>query len=124
MILEEVVVPHAIILPDGATVGFYCLSFGGCDIFIDLDGTNKGANKFCKDDFMLYIYTDNYNKQKYIVTYGGREHVKNNNVYISGVVGCTAWVLVNGNMDYLKLDSSGKCPDGQQLQFGVKTSCK
>ena len=28
------------------------------------------------------------------------------------------------NMDYLKLNSSGKCPDGQNLQFGVKTTCK
>ena len=115
---------HAIILPDGATVGFDCWT-GECGIYIDLDGPNKGANKFCRDYFKLFIKTDKFNKQKHIVTYGSREDVENNVVYnFNDSSSCAAWVLVNGNMDYLKRDSSGKCPDGQYLQFGVKTSCK
>ena len=116
--------PHAIILPDGATVGFDCSTWGG-NIHIDLDGPNKGANAHCRDYFKLGIRPDNFNKQKYIVTYDDRGRVKNNGVLFAyGSTGCAAWVLVNGNMDYLKTDSSGKCPDGEKLQFGVKTSCK
>ena len=117
---------HAIVLPDGATVGFNCWT-DECTIYIDLDGPNKGANAHCKDYFQLGIRQDNFNEQKYIVTYTSRWMVKDNAVfntaYSQGSY-CAAWVLVNGNMDYLKTDSSGKCPDGQELQFGVKTSCK
>ena len=124
--------PHAIILPDGATVGFSRYGSGLShdtdlllNIYIDLDGTNKGANKHCTDVFYLNIDTDNFNKQKYIVTYGYRAYVKDNQKLASSdVSSCTTWALVNGNMDYLKLDSNGRCPDGQELQFGVKTSCK
>ena len=114
---------YNVILADGATVGFGCRT-SNCDIFIDLDGANKGANQSCRDYFRLSIDTDNFNKQKYIVTYGNRKDVENNKVFNGVTTVCTAWVLVNGNMDYLKRDSSGKCPDGEKLQFGVKTSCK
>lgn len=36
----------------------------------------------------------------------------------------TRWALVNGNMDYLKVDSENKCPDGNVLTWTAKTSCK
>lgn len=35
---------------------------------------------------------------------------------------CTRWVIDNDNMDYLKADETGKCPDGTQLSWTV-TSC-
>ena len=111
--------PHAIVLPDGATVGFDSWN-NEFTIYIDLDGPNKGANAHCKDYFLLGIIPDNFNKQKYIVTYMSRHAVENNEVFPYTTPGCAAWVIVNSNMDYLK----GKCPDGEILQFGVKTSCK
>ena len=36
---------------------------------------------------------------------------------------CSGWVLANGNMDYLKADRTGKCPNGKQLSW-TNTSCK
>ena len=35
----------------------------------------------------------------------------------------TNWIIVNGNMDYLKLDADGKCPNGEVLSW-TKTSCR
>lgn len=35
---------------------------------------------------------------------------------------CTYWVLRYGNMDYLKADATGKCPNGNQLSKTL-TSC-
>ena len=40
-----------------------------------------------------------------------------------GNEGCTAWVIKNDNMDYLKADSSGKC-NGVQLNWDTQTTCK
>ena len=37
--------------------------------------------------------------------------------------GCTAWVVLNDNVDYLKLDSQGKCPNGTVLSWS-NTTCK
>ena len=38
---------------------------------------------------------------------------------------CTAWVIVNGNMDYLKVGNDGKCPDGKTiLNWITNTTCK
>ena len=36
---------------------------------------------------------------------------------------CTGWVINTGNMDYLKADRTGKCPNGKQLSW-TNTSCK
>lgn len=36
---------------------------------------------------------------------------------------CTNWVIVHGNMDYLKT-TNGNCPDGKRLDGINKTSCK
>ena len=114
---------YSIILADGSTLGFS--EWGQC-IYIDIDGINKGSNKPGRDVFQVGIRPDNNNGQ-YILTYGFRDHIKENYYccernYGSGEY--TAWVLVNGNMDYLKTSDGKTCPDGQKLQFGVKTTCK
>ena len=44
-----------------------------------------------------------------------------NNCFQSGL--CAEWVVNNGNLDYLKADTSGKCPNGKVLSETV-TSCK
>ena len=117
---------YAAILADGTTIGIYN---GGYSILIDLDGVDKGPNADGKDYFYLNITEDEHSRRK-ILTYGSRYQIKNNyelnkfnsNTYNASEL--TAWVLVNGNMEYLKTGISGKCPDGKKLQFGVKTSCK
>ncbi len=112
---------YSIILADGSTLGF---NYGGQDIYIDIDGINKGANKPGIDVFQVGIRPDNNNGQ-YILTYGFRDSIKENSYCCQNNSGeYTAWILVNGNMDYLKTSDGKTCPDGQKLQFGVKTSCK
>ena len=45
-----------------------------------------------------------------------------NNCFQSGL--CTEWVVNNGNLDYLKADRTGKCPNGKVLNYKTNTSCK
>ena len=115
---------YNVILADGSTVGF--MYDGFYSILVDIDGLNKGPNTAGKDFFTLRINDKNH------VT-----HDIGCSLYNS-FVGCiyvsfpdqlssshaAEWVLINHNMDYLKLGSDGNCPDGKKLQFGVKTSCK
>ena len=113
-------VNNGIILADGSAISFAYDhttasyigddGFGGFDhiaIFIDLDGFTKGPNKHGRDFFVLFlnhnrgVHAEPHNEnQKYVDDYSLRS---------------AAWIIENGNMDYLK------CND---LQFGVKTSCK
>lgn len=44
--------------------------------------------------------------------------------YSAGGAFCTDWVLEMGNLDYLKIDTSGKCPNGKVLDWTTNTSCK
>ena len=97
----------SIILADGATIGFQ-----DSRIFIDLDGLNKGKNLRCRDFFELdYVKGLGYD---FSARYAGinRDYDFDQNSH------CTAWVLKHGNMDYLKTDSSGRCPDGRYLSDG------
>jgi len=43
--------------------------------------------------------------------------------YCAYSLDCTAWVIKNDNMDYLKADGSGKC-NGVQLNWDTQTTCK
>ena len=36
---------------------------------------------------------------------------------------CAGWIIETGNMDYLKADRDGECPNGTQLSWD-NTSCK
>jgi len=109
-------VKYGVILADGAAMGFeftpYFNNF--CIVRIDLDGFNKGANTQCKDYFRLYI---NEKKGVYFTV----ENTPHS-------AGCTGWVLINKNMDYLKTDTQkvgGKCPDGKTvLNWTTNTTCK
>ncbi len=93
--------PYAIVLPDGATVGF-----GDRWIYIDIDGIGKGSDIDCKDTFFLFY--DN----------SGMHYT--NDKSLDGdkpdLYKCGAWVLMYNNLDYLK------CRD---LKFNTgKTTCK
>ena len=37
---------------------------------------------------------------------------------------CTDWVITNGNLDCLKTDANGKCPNGKVLNYTTNTTCK
>jgi len=36
---------------------------------------------------------------------------------------CTAWIVAKGNMDYMKADNTGKCPNGTVLSWDGASSC-
>lgn len=91
-------------------------------IEIDVDGPHKGKNEAGIDIFNFAI-----SKQQGIIPNHSREF--NNISWIDypttcfrGHAYCTAWVIENGNMDYLKADSNGKCPNGTVLSE-TNTSC-
>ena len=93
-------------------------------IMVDIDG-NKGANSLGKDTFAFAINDDDM-----VLTPNGASNTpagKNLACFStdkqSNKQYCTGWVIETGNMDYLKLDKDGKCPNGTELSW-ENTSCK
>ena len=115
---------RSFISADGASVIFYADNKGTPsseypnakyygDLDVDIDGPNKGKNTFGYDKFCFTI-TDqgilpSHTESDITERFGDEPCIPN-----SGY--CTAWVIMNGNMDYLK------CYD--ELSWSGKTSCK
>lgn len=123
------------ILADGTSVYFHVWnktyngynapdgSKSGCGLIeVDLDGPNKGPHQSGKDIFLFDI-SDTYG----IYPFGSFQVAYDLDAIYKKCFntgnGCAAWVINNGNMDYLKADSSGKCPNGKVLSQTV-TTCK
>ena len=95
-------------------------------IIVDIDG-NKGANSYGKDTFAFAINDDDL----VLTPYGasntpGGQHITEScfsTTKPGSRINCTGWVIETGNMDYLKLDKDGKCPNGTELSW-ENTSCK
>ena len=130
---------YAMILADGASIAVSaispnCLSSYTADnsdnwcayILVDLDGSQKGQNKGGRDQFRFIV-----GKNSGIVPEGMQndidtssdQQLKTNCFGTNVSLSCTGWVIQNGNMDYLKVDNSGKCPNGKVLSWS-NTSCK
>ena len=81
------------------------------------DGPNKGLFRHGVDLFRFYVSPDR-----------GIYYSDSTDLCSSSTPGdddsCENWVLSNGNLDYLKADSSGKCPNGKILNWTTNTSCK
>ena len=88
-------------------------------IDVDIDGPNKGKNTDGKDEFTFQITGDG------VVPFG-RDYRTSPLTSCSSYGGsyCTDWVIEMGNMDYLKTNSEGKCPNGKKLDWTTNTSCK
>jgi len=90
-------------------------------ISVDIDGPNKGKNEEGKDQFEFDILNQGiYPEGIYDSKISCLFNAENCNG--SGHYGATRWIIENDNMDYLKVDETGKCPDGTQLSWTV-TSC-
>ena len=123
----------AYLLADGTAVDFFiydttCTSTNGqisdaCGtITVDIDGP-KGVSSYGIDTFMFEI------SKSGIFPSGGQNTSEgatleslqlrcfNTRFY------CAGWVIANGNMDYLKADAEGVCPNGTELSW-ENTSCK
>lgn len=88
---------------------------GGPYFMIDIDGPNKGAQREGMDIFLFTITKNG------VVPY--TNYQDGSRCLSSDGVGCTEWVLAKGNMDYLKIDSRKRCPNGQTLTW-EKGSCR
>lgn len=94
---------YKFLLADGTSVR---VSTGG-SFSVDIDGPNKGSGVYSKDLFGFSIVDGQLFPQGYDKTFSERITEIKDMGYTAA-----AWVIDYDNMDYLKLDSSKKCPNG------------
>ena len=86
-------------------------------IIVDINGANKGKNLRGFDTFHFMV-SDKLGVQPFVDGSCIRDGYPDDKEY------CTAWVLENGNLDYLKADNEGNCNDSDIVLDGVtNTSC-
>ena len=102
------------IVADGTAIGLYAISSTDTFIDVDLSGPNKGSNH---DKFQFRINYQN-----------GEIYPSGNNANCFRYKGsdCTAWVIQNGNIDYLKADQNGNCNNSNVNlgSYADVTTCK
>ncbi len=110
---------YKIITADGTSVAFYS---GGLyiDVDVDIDGPNKGPDTLGKDVFYFGNRDAGGNYVNAIYPLGINlafaDLLANLKSDGDGWGNCAAtWIIKYDNMDYLKLDSKGKCPNGTEL---------
>ena len=112
---------NGLILSDGTLIEIR--SFGGTEIefWIDIDGSNKGANRYGYDNF--YFKFNKYGLVSY--NYPNNKTIwysSSSNFY--SPLDSFVWIINFDNMDYLKTTDGTTCPDGKKLTFGGNHSCK
>jgi len=115
---------YMITLSDGMSLRFESFSLEKFKIGVDIDGPNKGKNQEGNDifDFAIYLgenYANVDGAKTNILYPSARPGELTGNYPADGEGGSnysTAWVIENGNLDYLK------CPD--DLNWETQTSCK
>lgn len=86
-------------------------------VMVDVTGAGKSRSVQGKDLFEFYITKEG------IYPVG----TENDDLFqwttdcldTAGGSACTAWAIYNGNLDYSKVDSSGKCSDGKALEWST-----
>ena len=91
----------------------------GFVIDVDIDGPNKGSLTYGKDYFGFWVTKSGIVPGCIPFSNCGDDIVTS--CFQKGH--CTGWVIETGNMDYLKADRNGKCPNGTQLSW-ENTRCK
>ena len=116
---------YKFVLADGATVAMNPIV-----LYVDIDGANKGATQLGKDVFIFGLFGEFNgimealyvpradNMAQYI---GFLTPKSGQNDLNAGYA--TGWIIDYGNMDYLKLTSEGKCPNGR-VPTDANPSCK
>lgn len=113
---------YKVILADGMSLAISGVYGPGDWLFLfDIDGPNKGASKLGSDIFSFVVIRDSSPSELRADPKPTTSTNSLNNCFQYGL--CTEWIVKNGNMDYLKADTSGKCPNGKVLSETV-TSCK
>jgi len=102
------------ILADGTGISIYAKASTTTyvDIYIDIDGPNKGQNRNGYDIFKFIIYGKDFLDCQADVIHPAEHCI----YYEYSPDYYTAWVVTHGNLDYLKCKN--------QLDWDNKTSCK
>ena len=95
---------YKVILADGSSLSFHAGTGKLLIVNVDIDGPNKGSNTFGKDFFEFWITSPTDGILPMNFSTALQDCFKKGS-------SCTKWVIDNGNMDYLKADNDGKCPD-------------
>lgn len=90
---------------------------------IDINGPDKGPNSYGVDLFDFYITS------KGLIPLGTQLTTVDAVSFDACLTAsglskyCTAWIVQKGNMDYLKADTTGKCPSGVTLGWITASAC-
>lgn len=117
---------YQVILADGTSVSLFpyfgngnCQEDGCYNFYVDIDGPTKGSYTWGKD---IFVFVGG-SKDGLISSWASSNATLRSNCFKFGNT-CSSWVIQNNNMDYIKADSNGKCPNGKVLDWTTNTSCK
>ena len=105
---------YCVILSDGTLLSLY---EGGIEV--DIDGPNSGKSVWGKD---LFAFTVNSTTGEIFPSGYDLKDTELKPYCFNNGSACAAWVLTNGNMDYLKA-TNGKCANGTELSW-TNITCK
>ena len=121
------------ILADGTSIAFnpsettilFDNAYTNYYVYVDIDGSSKGKNSVGHDIFGYTIDSVNGILPVHLIYLNnGSMKTCECNKDIPKLT-CTEWVVMYDNMDYLKIDNNGKCPNGVTVLDGVtNTTCK
>ena len=119
---------YEFILADGSSIALH-RNGTRIEFHLDIDGFNKGKND---DGFDRFYFQTNSTESSIVEPYATDSITAEkygSSTLITSCPGyyCAKWVIDYDNMDYLKLDSSGKCPNGSVLNVSANppvTSCR
>ena len=110
---------YSYITADGTSIGFRYATNDSFIVAFDIDGPNKGGYTLGVDYF-IFIFD-------LITETGIEEFYMNDPMSCAESINeeaCFTWVIYHKNMDYRKINSSGKCPDGKTILDGTtNTTC-
>lgn len=120
--LDSMSYAYKFVLADGSSVAIV-LTLGGPMVYVNLDGPTKrpvlGKNTFV----FLYDYDGSIWKDDIVTRWASlTEDDLLESCFSEG--NCSDWVIRNENLDYLKTDENGKCPNGKVLNYTTNTTCK
>ena len=99
--------------------------FKSCgSINVDIDGPLKGKNEKGVDIFYFAILQNQGIVPNHSREFNTVDWIDYPSSCFRTHTFCTAWVIENGNMDYLKADSTGKCNNSDVTLNETITSCK
>ena len=102
-------------LADGTTLNIKTKNH----VSFDIDGNSKGKNQERYDIFELSCENGYFNPE-ILDMYHNLHWCVNYKI----VESCTAWIIQYDNMDYLKVDTNGKCNNSDITLSDTVTSCK